>query len=55
MQSIEPGIHGFPDVQLHIWGLVLAHHPGMTVLDCVVPSLLAITTQYGLIPLAAFG
>jgi hypothetical protein len=30
MQSIEPGIQGFPDVQLHIWGLVLTHHPGMT-------------------------
>src|SRR5258708_1201704 len=30
MRSIEPGISRFPDVQLHIWGLVLAHHPGMT-------------------------
>jgi hypothetical protein len=30
MRSIEPGIQGFPDVQLHIRGLVLTHHPGMT-------------------------
>jgi len=30
MRSIEPGISRFPDVQLHICGLVLAHHPGMT-------------------------
>jgi hypothetical protein len=30
MRSIEPGISRFPDVQLHIWGLVLTHHPGMT-------------------------
>jgi hypothetical protein len=30
MQSIEPGILGFPDAQLRICGLVLAHHPGMT-------------------------
>src|SRR4030081_4161052 len=30
MRSIEPGISRFPDVQLHIRGLVLAHHPGMT-------------------------
>jgi hypothetical protein len=32
----EPGIHdydreyGFPDVQLHIWGLRQEAHPGMT-------------------------
>src|SRR5450432_2394439 len=31
MQSIKPGISRFPDVQLHICGLVLTHHPGMTV------------------------
>jgi hypothetical protein len=30
MRSIEPGIQGFPDVQRHISGLVLTHHPGMT-------------------------
>jgi hypothetical protein len=30
MQSIEPGISRFPDAQLRIGGLVLAHHPGMT-------------------------
>jgi hypothetical protein len=30
MQSIEPGISRFPDAQLRIFGLVLAHHPGMT-------------------------
>jgi hypothetical protein len=30
MRSIEPGIQGFPDVQLQIWGLVPTHHPGMT-------------------------
>jgi hypothetical protein len=30
MRGIEPGIQGFPDVQLHICGLVLTHHPGMT-------------------------
>src|SRR5882724_7305054 len=40
MQSIELRyaiaylrISRFPDVQLHIWGLVLAHHPGMTQTD----------------------
>jgi hypothetical protein len=33
---------------------VPAHHPGMTVLDCIVASLFATTTKYGLIPLAAF-
>src|SRR5712691_11636870 len=27
----EPGISRFPDAQLRICGLVLAHHPGMTV------------------------
>src|ERR1700676_3158388 len=27
---IEPGIQGFPDVQLHIRGLVPTRHPGMT-------------------------
>ena len=30
MRSIEPGIQGFPDVQLHILSLVLTQHPGMT-------------------------
>src|SRR5258705_9502217 len=30
---IEPGIQGFPDVRLHICGLVLTHHPGMTASD----------------------
>ena len=29
----EPGISRFPDAQLRIWGLVLTHHPGMTVLE----------------------
>src|SRR5580698_1417804 len=29
-ESIEPGISRFPDAQLRICGLVLAHHPGMT-------------------------
>jgi hypothetical protein len=29
-ETSEPAISRFPDVQLHIWGLVLAHHPGMT-------------------------
>jgi hypothetical protein len=28
--GIEPGIPRFPDAQLRICGLVLAHHPGMT-------------------------
>src|ERR1700760_1632120 len=27
MRSIEPGIQGFPDVQLHICGLVLTNPP----------------------------
>ena len=31
MRSIEPGISRFPDAQLRICGLVLTHHPGMTV------------------------
>src|SRR5713226_3293360 len=35
MRSIEPGISRFPDVQLHIRGLVLTHHPGMTALASV--------------------
>jgi hypothetical protein len=30
MRSIEPGISIFPDAQLRICGLVLAHHPEMT-------------------------
>src|SRR5439155_15515660 len=30
---IEPGISRFPDVQLHICGLVLTDHPGMTASD----------------------
>src|SRR5689334_7300076 len=30
MRSIEPGISRFPDAQLRIRGLMLAHHPGMT-------------------------
>jgi hypothetical protein len=33
MRSIEPGISRFPDAELRIWGLVLTHHPGMTVLE----------------------
>jgi hypothetical protein len=34
MRSIELGISRFPDVQLHICGLVLTQHPGMTAMDC---------------------
>jgi len=39
---IEPGIQGFPDVQLHILGLVLTHHPGVTTTLCHRPRRRAI-------------
>src|SRR5258706_15167247 len=47
MRSIEPGISRFPDVQLHIWGLVLTHHPGMTESGLLRRLLLAIDGSYG--------
>src|SRR5579863_579079 len=31
-KASEPGTSRFPDAQLRIWGLVLTHHPGMTLL-----------------------
>jgi len=50
---IEPGIQGFPDVQLRIQGLVLAPswNDCLGLLRCFAPRN---DDKYGLVPLAAF-